>query len=179
VTGPLRWRRALFVPTTTAVAVGVAALVVITGHDGGPTVARVARPALQRATMSAPRTEPGNHARLALRVADVRFPAYLSTLGWVATGARRDHIARRTVTTVFYRAQDGTRIGYAVVSGAALPVPAGAATTVAGVQYTFGSVESATLVSWRLDGHTCLIVGRRTGEGTLLDLATAGRSPSR
>ena len=171
----MRWRRALFLPVATAVAAGVAALVIVTGGASGPTVAQVAAPALRQATMSAPRADPDDRARLALRVADVRFPAYLSTLGWGASGARRDRIGGRAVTTVFYRAEDGTRIGYAVVSGAPLPPPGRMATTVDAVRYAFGSVASAKLVTWRLDGHTCLIVGRRTGDGTLLDLATAGR----
>ena len=176
------WRRALFLPAATAVAAGAAALVILTESHPGPTVAQVAAPALKQATMSAPRPDPGDRSRLALRVADVHFPAYLSTLGWVASGARRDRIGGRSVTTVFYRAEDGTRIGYAVVSGPALPPPGAGAATVGGVRYRFAAVASAKLVTWRADGHTCLIVGRRTGDGTLLDLATAGhggRSRSR
>ena len=159
-------------------AVGAAAVVVSTGPPSGPTITQAARPALERATMPMPRPERGDRFRLALRVADVRFPAYLSTLGWAASGSRRDRIDGRAVTTVFYRAQDGTRIGYAVVSGAGLPAPSSATTTVDGVRYAFGSVDSAKLVTWRADGHTCLIVGRRTGDGTLLDLASAGGARS-
>ena len=166
-----RARRGLFIPAATAIAVAVAAALVVSGHRAGPTVSQAARPGLERATMSTPRTDPGDRARLSLSTADVRFPTYLSTLGWAATGARRDRIAGRSVTTVFYRAQDGTRIGYAVVSGPPLAAPEGPVTTAGGVRYAFGSVDSAKLITWNLDGHTCLIIGRRTGDETLLQLA--------
>jgi hypothetical protein len=167
------WRRALFMPLATAAAVAAAALIVLASPGSGPSAAQAARFALERATMTTP-ASPTDHAQLALRAAAVRFPAYLSTLGWVATGARRDRIDDRTVTTVFYRAQDGTRIGYAIVSGAALDPPGGPRAIAKGTHYAFGQLGSAHFVTWRAGGHTCMIVGRRPADRELLDLASAG-----
>ncbi len=168
-----RWRRGLFMPAATALAIIVAAIVVKSSATGTPTVAEAARLALAPATMPAPQSDPSNRQLLDLRVGTVPFPAYVRRTGWQATGARRDTLRGRGVTTVFYRAADGSRVGYAIVDGRSLTAPDGPARTVDGVRYVLGTAGSATLVTWWRDGHTCVIAGSKAGDATLLRLATA------
>ena len=168
-----RRRHSLFMPAATALAIVVAAVVVKAGGTGTPTVGQTARLALAPAMAPAPRPDASDRRLLALRVGDVPFPSYVRTLGWDAIGARRDTLHGRRVTTVFYRARDGTRVGYAIVAGRMLADPSGPSQTIHGVRYVLGTVGSARLVTWWRDGHTCVIAGPRVGDATLLALATA------
>ncbi len=168
-----RWRRRMFMPAATALAIAVAGVVVIVSGGGSPTVPQTARLALSAATMPAPAQSTSDHDLLDLRVGRIPFPAYVRSVGWQASGTRRDALDGRTVTTVFYRAADGTRVGYAIVSGTALAAPDGPSQTIGGVRYIFGDAGSARLVTWWRDGHTCVVAGRGVGDATLLALATA------
>lgn len=175
-----RRRRALYMPVATALAVVIAAIVLaVQGSSTTPTVRQTARLALSAAILPAPGPDLANHELLDVRVGNIPFPSYVPSVGWQATGARRDRLHGRPVTTVFYRAADGTRVGYAIVSGHALADPRGPSETVAGVRYVFGGVGSARLVTWRRDGHTCVIAGRSVGDATLLALAGADERTGR
>ena len=173
-----RWRRRLFMPAATALALVVAAVVVIVSGGGSPTVPQTAHLALSAATLPAPAPSASDHELLDLHVGRIPFPSYVRSIRWRASGTRRDVLHGRTVTTVFYRAGDGTRVGYAIVSGSTLDAPAGPSQTIGGVRYTFGHAGSAKLVTWWRDGHTCVIAGRTVGDQTLLALATADEHTS-
>lgn len=168
------WRRSLFVPAATALAVAVAALVVLLGGGGSsaPTVPQTARLALAAATSPAPPEDPAHRGLLRLRVGGLAFPYYGHSAGWKATGARTDTIADRRIVTVFYTSR-GHRVGYAIVSGAPLGIGGGTVVTHGGVTYWLQHAHGAKLITWRQDGHTCVIAGHRVSPRTLLALASA------
>ncbi|MDQ2895766.1 MAG: hypothetical protein M3Y09_08970, partial [Actinomycetota bacterium] len=124
------------------------------------------------AAISPPPAERGTRA-LDISSAGIPFPYWQQTVGWRALGSRTDRVANRTVVTVFYRAHDGRRVGYAIVGGAPIPFRAGRVVTRGGVSYWLLQEGTIELVTWRRAGHTCVIAGRGVGPGTLLRLATA------
>jgi hypothetical protein len=140
-----------------------------------PTVPRTARLALAPASGPTPAADAGNRDLLALRprgATGIRFPSYVRATGWRASGARRDTLDGRRVTTVFY-SSGRWRVGYSVVSGAALAMPRGSTVWAAGVRYVIGSSNGLALIAWRRAGHTCVIAGRSVSRRTLLALAAA------
>jgi anti-sigma factor RsiW len=169
-----RWRRPLFIPAATALAVAIAALVVLIGGAGTtkPTIPETARLALAAATSPAPGEDAAHRNQLRLAVDGIAFPYYERADGWTATGARSDRLQGRRVVTVFYRGH-GMRVGYAIVSGAPLPNSGGRAVRRFGVAYWLHQVDGAQLVSWRQAGHTCVIAGRSVSQSTLVSLASA------
>jgi hypothetical protein len=160
-----------------ALAAVVVAIVSIALHGGSaPTVDRTAHLALAAAIDKAPATDVADRDLLSLRAtgaAGIPFPSYLRSSGWRASGARRDTLDGRHVTTVFYTS-GGARVGYSIVSGTALAMPRGFTVRgPTGVPYVLTSSDGAQLITWRRDGHTCVIAGRSVGRGTLLALAAA------
>jgi hypothetical protein len=168
-----RWRPRLFVPLATGLAVAIAAVVIAVQGTPAPTVTQTARLALAPATAPPPAEQTANRDLLSAHVGNIPFPSYQEEVGWKATGLRRDSLHGRTVTTVFYRARNGTRAGYSIVSGDTLADPQGSAVTTHGVRYTFARVGSARLVTWRRSGHTCVIASHSLSDRTLLTLAIA------
>ena len=146
-----------------AAAVAAAVLVVfvvlsVSAGPGGPTVAAAADLALQRATGPAPAAVAGT-SRLDAAVGGVSFPDYAAAYGWQASGVRTGEVDGRPATVVFYQ-KDGQTVGYAIVDGAALTRPGGAAsTTRAGVEYLTLTHNGRRVVTWENGGHTCVLVG--------------------
>jgi hypothetical protein len=171
-----RWRRSLFVPAATALAVTVAAvLVLLGGGSSTPTVPQTAHLALAAATSPAPPEDPAHRGFLRLRFGGLAFPYYEPTAGWKATGARTDTIRGRRIVTVFYTSREH-RVGYAIVSGAPLGIGGGTVVTHGGVTYWLQHNHGAELITWRQGGHTCVIAGYRVSPRTLLTLASAEAS---
>jgi hypothetical protein len=168
------WRRSLFLPAATALAVAVAALVVLLAGSGSsaPTIPQTAHLALAAATSPAPAEDALHRGQLRLRGGGIAFPYYGRSSGWTATGARADSLHGRRVVTVFYSAH-GRRVGYAIVSGSPLPDNGGSVVTRSGVNYRLRRSGGAELISWRQDGHTCVIAGRAVSTSTLVSLASA------
>ena len=143
-------------------ALAVAAIVALRGGSGGPSVAAAARLALQPASAPAPLPGQGTPATLAVAVDGVAFPDLAQAYGWRAAGVRRDEVDGRPATIVDYR-KDARRLAYAIVSGDGLAPPAGAArTTRGGVEYRTLTVDGRPAVTWRRDGHTCVLIGEAT-----------------
>jgi hypothetical protein len=167
-----------------AVAGGLAAVVVVvlavvlSGGPGAPTVAEAARLGNRPPTGAAPRPLDASGTKLALDVEGVVFPNFARSFGWRAVGMRRDRLDGRNATVVFY-AKDARRIGYVIVAGSGLARPSGAeGTTRGGVLFQTLRVNGRLGVTWRRDGHTCVLIGAATraelltlanwrGEGTL------------
>ena len=169
-----RWRGPrIFLPIATGLAVAIAAVVIALQGSPAPTVPQTAHLALAAATAPSPARDPHDEDHLITHVGSVRFPSYQSLNGWRVSGMRRDTIHGRAVTTVFYRAPTGARVGYAVVSGPKLAAPSGRKLNTHGVHYVFSRVGSAHLISWWQGGHTCLIAGRSVSDHGLLALAAA------
>ena len=175
----LGWGPRVFMPAVTALAIVVAAVVVlVSGGGGSPTVPETAHLALAAAIMPAPAPRASDRDLLDLHVDQIPFPSYVRSTRWRASGARRDALHGRKVTTVFYRAGAGTRVGYAIVSGRALAAPDGPTQTIGGVRYTLGPAGAGKLVTWRRDGHTCVIASATVSDQTLIALATADEHAS-
>jgi anti-sigma factor RsiW len=160
-----------------ALAVVVIAVISVTLHGRtAPTVGSTARLALAPATGRAPSLSPGDHDLLSLRAkgaSGIPFPSYVGATGWRASGTRHDTLQGRQVTTVFYSI-GGARVGYSIVSGAALAMPHGSTVRgPSGVRYVLVSSGGAQIITWRRAGHTCVIAGRSISRSTLLALAAA------
>ena len=145
----VRWRNTLFVPAATALAIVIVALVVLLGSgSSAPSVGQTATLALSSATGPAPARDAGHPDLLAAGVDGIPFPSYVSTPGWRATGSRTQVVHQRTIVTIYYRAPDGSRVGYSIVPGHTLTAPGGATTVLHGVRYSFGRVGSGRYVTW-------------------------------
>jgi hypothetical protein len=168
------WRNTLFLPGATALAIVIVALVLLLGGGShSPTVDQTAKLALSPATAPAPARDSSHPDLLTADVDGIPFPAYVETVGWRATGSRSDTVHRRHIVTVYYRAGDGTRVGYSIVPGKALTNPGGAGVVRHGVRYTFGRAGNGRYVTWDRDGHTCVIAGVNVSNRALLRLASA------
>ncbi len=172
-----RWRNTLFVPAATALAIVIVALVVLLGSGStAPSVDQTAKLALATATAPAPARDAARPDLLAAGVDGIPFPSYVSNPGWKAIGSRTQAVHHRTIVTVYYRAPDGTRVGYSIVPGHTLTLAGGATTVLHGVRYTYGRVGLGRYITWARDGHTCVIAGRQVTNATLLTLARADES---
>ncbi len=176
-----RWTGAGAIAGAVAVAAVVLAVVLSGGGSAQPpTVLETSRLALAAATRGAPAESESRPGRLALAVDGVPFPYWGGRVGWSAVGARVDHLGGRAVTTVFYAgANGGARIGYAIVAGPVLPVPAAGRTVWrGGVRFTVlntgqrPGTTGATVVTWRERGHTCVLAARAVPAQALVALAS-------
>jgi anti-sigma factor RsiW len=167
-------RRRLGIATAVALAAGIVLGVVLSlpaGSPGAPSVVEAAALTTRPATAPAPARDPMQPALLRARSDGVAFPDWGTTLAWPATGVRTDTLSGRSATTVFYR-RAGRRVGYTIVSGQALSWPAGAhRSTYDGVEFRDFRLGARTVVTWRRQGHTCVLSGGQTPRRVLLLLA--------
>ncbi len=153
--------RGLVAGLAAAAAVAVVAVVLaLPGHvPGGPTVADAAALAIRPPTGPGPRVQPGRPTLLAREVDGVPYPNWANRFGWRAVGVRVDTIGGRRATTVFYR-KDGRRLGYTIVAGKALHVPAGARRVVSGdTEIRLLRLGGRPVATWERRGHTCVLSG--------------------
>jgi hypothetical protein len=170
-----RVRLRLAIPSVSALAAAVAVAVVLIAGGGGtsaPTLAQATHLTLASATFPAPAESSSRANTLDDSAAGIPFPYWGQRYAWNAVGARADRVAGRDIVTVFYTSQSGTRVGYAIVGGAALPVHGGTTVRRHGVPFTLLNVGGARLVTWLRSGHTCVIGGRSVSDRTLLRLAS-------
>ncbi len=113
-----------------------------------------------------------DHAVLGVAIDRVAFPNW-STLGWRTSGSRIDTLGGQDVETVYYTAEGYERVGYAIVGGTALRI-AGARRVAmrAGVSYWTIPNSGASVVTWRRDGHTCVLASRHAPVSALIALAS-------
>lgn len=168
------WRLAP-VAAAALVVVALVAVLLSSGSSSKPTVNQAALLALRQPTEPSPAESPGSKPTLQRQAAGIPFPYWKHELGWTTSGARVDRFAGRPATTVFYSApkpSGGTaRVGYTILSGTALPLPKAPAVEHHGVRYYVLSDHGATVVTWRRDGHTCILAARGLAPQTLLHLA--------
>jgi hypothetical protein len=170
----VRWRNTLFVPAATALAVVIVALVVVFGSgSSAPSLHQTAQLALSSATAPPPTRDPARPDLLSAGVDGIPFPRYVSNASWRATGSRTQVVHQRKIVTVYYRAPDGTRVGYSIVPGHYLSPQTNSSIVRDGVRFWFGRVGSSRYVTWVRGGHTCVIAGTTVSNSTLLRLARA------
>ena len=142
-----------------AAAMGVVlALVVPAGNSSGPSPQQVAAIAVRGATAPAPAVDPAHPRLLDARVADVSFPVWSDRYPWKPSGRRADRVAGRDTVTVYYDDPKGTRLGYTIVSGAAVPWTSGSRTVTSnGVEVHVSHAGGRVVAEWREHGHSCVI----------------------
>lgn len=166
-TRPLR----LGVAAAAVAALTAVALVVLPSGVGDPTVLQAAVLAERPARAAAPAPVPGRPL-LDRRAEGLAFPDWKAKFRWRATGARVDNVENRRATTVFYENPRGARIGYTIVSGAPLALPAGARGAVReGVRLRSVERDGRIVVTWLRGGHTCVLSGEGVARDVLLELA--------
>jgi len=155
----------------------IVALVLALGSSSGPaappTVLQASALGLRAPTTAAPEENPRARGTLAISAAGIPYPYWERSFGWHTAGVRTDRLDGRTVTTVFYATSSRRRIGYAIVDGQPLAIPAGSQPEVwHGVHFdVLHPAGATTVVTWRRAGHTCILVGSRVSARTLLTLA--------
>jgi hypothetical protein len=161
-----------------ALAVIVLALVLVlpAGTPGAPSLGQAA--ALGALTPSAPAPAPDPSApsvQLGRSVGDVYFPNWATRLHWRAIGERTDQIAGRLAVTVFYQWQ-GARIAYTIVAAPALKAPVAKRIVLNGTEFQTLRLGRRTVVTWRRNGHTCVLSAAGVPAAALRGLA-AWRAP--
>jgi len=168
------WRLAP-VAAVAVVVVALAAVLLSSGSSSGPSVKQAALLALREPTQPSPAESPDRRAVLQRQVDGISFPYWHHDLGWSTSGARSDSYAGHSATTVFYTGSgpsgETARVGYTILSGDALPLPNAPAVEHRGVRYYVLSNDGATVVTWRRNGHTCILAARGVPPRTLLHLA--------
>jgi ferric-dicitrate binding protein FerR (iron transport regulator) len=139
-----------------AAAVAVALVLLIGGDPSSPTIVDAAALTVKPATAPAPKPAERRPV-LEASVGGIAFPDWAAAFGWKAVGRRVDTLDGRRTVTVFY-AKGSERIGYAIVDGTALAWPHGAKQTVRnGTDVRSIGLSGRTVVTWRRDGHSCVI----------------------
>jgi anti-sigma factor RsiW len=166
-----RPRLALATGVSTAVAVALVLFLVLPGGAGGPSLASAAALSARPATDPAPPSQPGEPKLLDREVGGVPFPSWRKKFGWRTTGERADSLGGRDTATVFY-AKKGKRVGYTIVDGKPLKVPAGAAPARRnGIELKTFRTDGRLAVTWLRNGRTCILVASGVPRNTLLKLA--------
>jgi hypothetical protein len=160
--GRRRTSRWVLIPALGAAAAVVAmAIGLLTlGRGDAPSVADAAGLALRAPTQPAPRDDSRDERFLRAEIGGIRFPNYDYRTDWATAGARRDEVSGRDALTVVYR-KGAETFGYTVVDGDPLEVPAGVRRISAeGLRLAVLRRDGALVVTWRQNGHTCVLAGR-------------------
>lgn len=176
---PAARRRRIIVGGGLAGAAGAVALtlaLVLPGDvPGGPSLVQAARLSTLAPTGPPPTPKPGNPGLLNISSGSVTFPDW-KDIEWPASGMRTDQLGDRSITTVFY-VREGRTVGYSIVAGRRLRVPAATTDEVVGdTRYHLFQAGRLRVVTWVRDGQTCVLTGRTTKPEILFKLA-AYRGP--
>ncbi len=146
------------------------------GTPVAPTVAQAADLAVLGATHAPPGPNPSNPTgKLDKDVQEVYFPNW-DRIGWRADGMRIDQLKGRPTATVYYR-WDGHRVAYTIVGAPALSEPAATVTNHDGTVLRTLVLNGRVAVTWRRDGHTCVLSAAGVSPRVLQELA-AWRVPA-
>jgi anti-sigma factor RsiW len=144
-----------------ALAVLVLALVLIlpAGTPGAPSVSQAAALALRGSQGPAPARDPdAPGVQLDLNIQHVYFPDWASRYGWRAVGQRIDRINGRLAKTVYYQ-WHGHLIAYTIVGAPVLHSPSTYVTVLHGTVLQTLRLDGRNVVTWRRNGHTCVLSG--------------------
>jgi hypothetical protein len=159
-----------------AVALGVA-LILPGGTPGAPSVSDAAALAIKGANQPAPVPSPGEPSgTIGDGIQAVYFPDWKGHFHAVAVGQRTDGLGGRPAVTVYYRWK-GKMVAYTIVGLPALSQPNASLTHKNGVALRTLKIDGRTVVTWRRDGHTCVISGPGLSASDLQRLA-AWSSPA-
>jgi hypothetical protein len=153
------WRGTAYAGALAAALCAAALLVALAlhgGSPGSPSVSQAAALALRGPARPAPSPDSSDWTRLRRRVEGMYFPNWSVGLGWRAVGQRADRLAGRPAVTVYYGLRE-ERVAYTIVGVPALAQPAGAITNLSGIWLRTLALNGRTVVTWRRDGHTCVL----------------------
>jgi hypothetical protein len=137
----------------------------------GPTLARAADAALRPPVGRAPAEDAGDPVQVRAGIAGLRFPYWDDQFGLDAVASRRDVVGSRSAMTVLYAGRGG-HVGYTIVDGPPLAIPAGAQWINRGkISLALFMRGRARVVTWRRAGHTCVLASRDASATRLLSLA--------
>jgi hypothetical protein len=147
------------------------ALILPGGTPGSPSVSDAAALAIRGANQPAPVPHPGEPSgTIGGGIQDVYFPDWKGHFHAVAVGQRTDGLGGRPAVTVYYRWK-GKMVAYTIVGVPALAQPKASVTQKNGVDLRTLTVGGRTVVTWRRDGHTCVISGPGLSASDLQRLA--------
>jgi hypothetical protein len=153
------------------------ALILPNGTPGSPSVSDAAALAGKGANQPAPVPRPGEPSgTIGDGIQDVYFPDWKGHFHAVAVGQRTDGLGGRPAITVYYRWK-GQMVAYTIVGMPALSQPNASVTRQNGVTLRTLKIDGRTVVTWRRDGHTCVISGPGLAASDLQRLA-AWSSPT-
>jgi hypothetical protein len=162
--------------TLAAVAV-IAVFMVGERAAGVPSVADAAVLATRTPQASIPEPRDGSVTLPHLSADGLPYPYWEDSFGYKARGFRRDQLAGRSATTVYY-ARAGHQIAYSIFSGP--PIRAGASTHVMtrnGTLLRDFTTKGRLFVTWLRRGHTCVLTSTRTPLSWLIRLASSKTHP--
>jgi hypothetical protein len=166
-----RRRVALGAALAATAVLAIALVVAIPGGGQKVGVSDAAVAGTRPATEPAPHRSSQNSYLLSRSIEGVPFPNWRER-GWRTVGARSDRIDGRRAETVFYE-RAGRRVAYTIVSGSPLPLSGKRRSTVrAHVGLVSLDFEGRPLVTWRREGHTCVLSGSGAARDELLSLAS-------
>jgi hypothetical protein len=173
--GRLRWPLPALSALTAALA--IALVLVLAGVDdhgaGAPSLETAVALALAPPTAPAPPVDPRDPRVVGASEGGIAFPNYgYERPDWRTTGLRRDRLGDRRATTIVYRGPRGA-VGYTIVDGAPLAVPRGARPIPGSTFWTLRRGD-ATILTWRRDGHTCVLATRDARLSVLEHFARGG-----
>ena len=157
-----------------AAACALAAVVLLRpgSEPGTPAVAQAAALTAKGPAPDGSRLRQGGAGLLRLEGARLPYPDWSHEYGWHAAGARRDRLGNRDTTTVFYL-KHGRRIGYTIVSGSGLAVPAGTVRKVKeGTVLHTARIGGRPVTVWKRRGSTCVLSGEGITRAGLQELAS-------
>lgn len=175
--GGLRLR--LGAAATGLAAVAAALALALSGSGDGLSLAETSSVTLRPATLAAPRESHSDRGQLTAAVDGIRFPYWGDRFGWRATGSRVDHIGGHAVKTVLYTDGKGRTVGYAIVADTPAPSVGGSGEVKwrSGTAYRLSHVGGVNVVTWKRDGHLCIVAGRGVDGAKLLTLASWDDQP--
>jgi hypothetical protein len=150
----------------------VAMLALGGGSLGAPSAADAALLATRPPLAPTPAPKSDSVALLPrLRAAGLPYPYWEDRFGFKAVGVRRDRLAGRLATTVFY-SRAGQRIAYTIVSGPPLRSGAATRTTASdGTRLRSFRAHGRRIVTWLRRAQTCVLSGADIPLSALLRLA--------
>jgi hypothetical protein len=156
-----------------AAAAGVIALAVVALLPGGsaPSVTAVAALAAAGPSSPPPASDPAHAGALRSEIDGVRYPYWADAFGWRASGIRTHRVGGRPTMTVVYANAANQTVDYTIVGGKPLGEPAGSAQQSAATRFVGLTAGSRQIVTWRRDGHTCVVAATGVPLPTLLRLA--------
>ena len=169
---PLRARVATLGALGAAAMAAIVLVLTNLGGSGAPTFRQIQALTLSRPTTSAVLESTAHQNELNISVQGLPFPYWRERFGWQATGARTDHIAGRSLTTVFYEGSGDQHIGYAILAGSAPHTEGGSIVWRDGVPYRLMINGALASVTWQRSGHLCVVSGNGVRAATLLRLAS-------